>query len=367
MVENTKVDDVPVYLPEKPVKLVDQLRTFIRFRNLAYRTEQTYVHWVVRYIRFHKMTHPLEMSGPQIEAFLTHLASHRGVSVNTQKVALNALMFLYNQFLQKPITDLNYHYAKPTVRVPVVLSREEASDLLRASKAPYTLMFAIMYGAGLRIAEVLSLRLLDLDFGNKIMVVRNGKGRKDRTCLLPKSLVSALEEQVKVVEKLHAYDLQRGYGEVYLPNALSRKFPKAAMETKWQFLFPATRVGPCPRTGVVRRHHLHQSSVSKHLRSIVRELDIRKYVTCHTFRHSFATRLLERGYDLRTIQELLGHSDVKTTEIYTHVVDQGKLGVISPLDQIKEPKALYLVENSNVNFPWMHLPELHAQRTNHAV
>ena len=166
---------------------------------------------------------------------------------------------------------------------------------------------------------------------------------------LPKSLFEPLNAQIKIVEKLHAYDLQLGFGEVYLPNALAKKFPKAAKETKWQFLFPSSRPGPCPRTGVVRRHHLHQSAVSKHLRRIVCELDIRKHITCHTFRHSFATRLLERGYDLRTIQELLGHEDVKTTEIYTHVVDQGRLGVISPLDQIKEPAPLYLCDSRKSN------------------
>lgn len=341
MQHNKALDDIPVYVPGRPVKLIDQLRAFIRFRGLSYRTEQTYVHWILRYIRFHQKAHPLTLGGPDIEVFLTYLANDRHVSVNTQKVVLNALMFLYNQFLRQPVTDLNYQYAKPGVRIPVILTRTEAGDLIADAKEPFALMFSLMYGAGLRIAEVLNLRLLDIDFGNKILVVRNGKGRKDRSCLLPASLIQALKEQLAQVEKLHAYDQQRGFGEVFLPDALSRKFPNAARETKWQFLFPATRIGPCPRTGVMRRHHLHQSAVSKHLRKLVRALNIHKYVTCHTFRHSFATRLLERGYDLRTIQELLGHSDVKTTEIYTHVVEQGKLGVISPLDQINEPAAVY--------------------------
>ncbi|UTA48143.1 integron integrase [Simiduia sp. 21SJ11W-1] len=363
------IDDVPVYVPEKPVRFLDQLRAFIRYRNLAYRTEQTYIHWIVRFIRFHKMAHPLRLKALDIEAFLTHLAAHNNVSVNTQKVALNALMFLYNQFLQTPIEGLNYRFGKATVRIPVVLSSREAALIIGNAKKPYQLMFSIMYGAGLRIAEVLNLRILDLDFDNQILVVRSGKGRKDRTCILPASLMAPLAQQIDAVRKLHAYDQARGYGEVYMPNALAKKFPKASSETKWQFLFPATSVGGCPRTGEIRRHHLHQSAVSKHLRKLVRQLDIDKYVTCHTFRHSFATRLLERGYDLRTIQELLGHSDLKTTEIYTHVVNRGKLGVISPMDQIGEAPASYWVQqpdqlrlatpaaflpNTNARLPFQH-------------
>lgn len=335
------LDDIPIYVPEKPVKFIDQLRTFIRFRNLAYATEKTYIHWVIRFIRFHDRKHPSTLGPREIEAFLSHLSINRHNSAGTQKIALNALIFLYSQFLQTPIEGLQYRPAKEKIKIPVVLSQREANAIIENAEQPYALMFSIMYGAGLRIAECLSLRILDVDFDNCILTVRQGKGNKDRSTLLPQSLLPLLKVQIERARLLHAHDLASGYGEVYLPNALSRKFPKAATETKWQYLFPATRVGPCPRTGVIRRHHLHQTAVSKHLRAIVRALEIPKYITCHTFRHSFATNLLERGYDLRTIQELLGHFDVKTTEIYTHVVKRGKLGVISPLDQINEPKAIY--------------------------
>lgn len=250
---------------------------------------------------------------------------------------------MYTQFMRKPIDGLEYQYARSPRRVPVVLSANEAKAIFALAKPPYKLIFSLLYGSGLRIAECLSLRILDIDFENNIVFVRGGKGRKDRTTLLPSSIISALRDQIDIVKVLHKYDLAQGYGEVYLPNALAKKFPNAARELKWQYIFPASRVGPDPRSGVVRRHHLHQTAVGKHLREIVRQLQIPKYITCHTFRHSFATMLLERGYDIRTIQELLGHSDIKTTEIYTHVVKRGKLGVISPFDQISEPAKAYLL------------------------
>lgn len=337
------MDDIPVYVAEKPIKFIDQLRVFIRFRNLAYKTEQTYIHWVLRFIRFHNRRHPAQMGPEHIDAFLSHLACQRNVSVNTQKTALNAIVFMYTQFMQKPVEGLSYQYARAPRRVPVVLSVKEAKAIFSLATSPYKLILSLLYGSGLRIAECLNLRVLDIDFDNKIVFVRGGKGRKDRTALLPNAVTSALVNQVETVKALHKYDLTQGYGEVYLPNALAKKFPNAARELKWQYLFPASRVGADPRSGVVRRHHLHQTAVSKHLREIVRQLQLPKYVTCHTFRHSFATMLLERGYDLRTIQELLGHSDIKTTEIYTHVVKRGKLGVISPFDQISEPAKAYLL------------------------
>lgn len=326
------MDDIPVYIPEKPVKFIDQLRQFIRFKNLSYSTEKTYVHWVVRFIRFHDKKHPLDLGSSEIEAFLSHLSVNRSNSVSTQKVALNALMFLYNQFLDKKIENLSFRYAKIHDHIPVVLSKREADLIIDGAKEPFKLMFMIMYGSGLRIAEVLNLRILDLDFDNQVLTVREGKGRKDRACILPQACREQLHKQIDLVTKLHAYDCANGYGRVYMPNALDKKFPKAASQTKWQFIFPSTRVGPCPRTGEIRRHHLHQTAVSRHLRSLVRKFDISKHITCHTFRHSFATRLLERGYDLRTIQVELGHADLKTTEIYTHVVKRGKAGVVSPID-----------------------------------
>ncbi|MBU2884273.1 integron integrase [Gilvimarinus agarilyticus] len=287
------------------------------------------------------MAHPLTLSGPEVEAWLTHLVTDRNNSANTQRIALNAIVFMYREFLRKPLTDLNFKYAKVHQRIPTVLSNVEAQAIIDHAKQPFKLMFSIMYGSGLRQAECLSLRLLDIDFDNLILHVRQGKGRKDRTTLLAQSLLPDIKAQIELVKQLHCTDLKSGLGSVYLPDALSRKYPSAATSSKWQYLFPSSRPGPCPRTREIRRHHLHHTAVTKHLRRIMRSLDIPKHVTCHTFRHSFATRLLESGYDLRTIQELLGHSDVKTTEIYTHVVKRGKLGVISPIDGISEENAGY--------------------------
>lgn len=336
-----EMDDVPVYVPEKKIKFIDQLRAFIRYRNLTWKTEKTYVHWVYRFIKFHRNKHPSEMGPSHIEEFLSYLSTDRDVAINTQKIALNAVIFMFTQFMGRSVEGLNYKYSKSPRRLPTIFSASEIRNIFELAKPPYKLMFGLLYGSGLRIAECLNLRVLDIDIENRVLLVRSGKGRKDRSTLLPGSLIESLETQIRKVELMHSCDLQDGFGEVYLPHALARKFPNAARELKWQFIFPSTRVGPCPRTGVIRRHHLHQTCVSKHLRKIVRELRIRKYVTLHTFRHSFATMLLERGYDLRTIQELLGHTDVKTTEIYTHIVKRGKLGVVSPIDQINEIKPVY--------------------------
>lgn len=333
--------DIPIYVPEKPTRLVDQLRVFIRFKQLSYQTEKTYVHWILNFIRFHNRTHPLELNESHVESWLTHLACNRHNSVGTQKVALNAIVFLYRQFLSRPLENLNFQHATAKQRIPTVLSATEAKLLIANAKQPYRLMFSLMYGSGLRQAECLSLRLLDLDIDNLILTVRHGKGRKDRTTLLPESLIMDIRQQISLVTTIHSRDLDSGFGEVFLPDALARKYPRAAFQTKWQYLFPSSRTGPCPRTGVIRRHHLHATAVTKHLRYCLHESNIPKHVTCHTFRHSFATRLLESGYDLRTIQELLGHTDVKTTEIYTHVVKRGKLGVISPMEGIREICADY--------------------------
>ena len=339
-------DDVPVYVPSRPSKFIDQLRAFIRFRNLSYQTEKTYVHWVLDYIRYHGKKHPLKLNNVHIEQWLTHLSSERRNSINTQKIALNALIFMYRDFLRRPIEDLNYKYARTHKRIPTVLSHAEATAILESSKPPYRLMFSLMYGSGLRKAECLSLRILDVDIENKILTVRRGKGSKDRTTVLPSTLLDALATQIAFVKALHQQDVEQGFGEVFLPDALAKKYPYAAKSTKWQYLFPASRIGPCPLTGTLRRHHLHHSALTKQLRQALESLNIYKHVSCHTFRHSFATRLLERGYDLRTIQDLLGHSDIKTTEIYTHVVNRGKLGVISPVDEIREAAADYSLLDS---------------------
>jgi integron integrase len=346
-------DDIPTYVPDKPIKFIDQLRGFIRFRQLSYQTEKTYVLWAKQYIRYHQMQHPSQLNGDHIEQFLNYLATERNVSPNTQKVVLNALLFLHTKFLQHEIKLLNYRYAKPQVRIPTVLSSHEAKAIIKHASMPHKLLFSIMYGSGLRKAEALSLRILDVDLENRLLTVRSGKGGKDRTTVLPTILMKPISAQIEKVKVIHAQDVIDGYGEVYLPFALEKKYPSAKTSLKWQYLFPSTRVGPCPRTGVMRRHHIHYSAVGKQLSRIVRKLQIPKHVTCHTFRHSFATNLLERGYDLRTIQELLGHVDIKTTEIYTHVLDKGRSGVISPVDigfdidesggddSVKEPYALY--------------------------
>ncbi|HEY7885380.1 MAG TPA: integron integrase [Cellvibrionaceae bacterium] len=333
--------DIPVYVPEKSARFMDQLRAFMRYRQLSYRTEQTYVHWILKFIRFHNKAHPLTLDERAVEAWLTHLATERNNAVATQRIALNAVVFLYRQFLRQPLESLDFKQARQSQRVPTVLSPTEAKTIIDLASNPYRLMFALMYGSGLRQAECLSLRILDIDFDNLILMVRHGKGRKDRSTLLPQALLESIQQQIEHVKAIHSMDLQRGLGEVFLPDALARKYPSAAYQTKWQYLFPSTRPGPCPRTGVIRRHHLHHSAVRKHLTACVNKAKIVKHISCHTFRHSFATRLLEQGYDLRTIQELLGHTDVKTTEIYTHVVKRGKLGVISPFDGISENGASY--------------------------
>jgi len=333
--------DIPVYVPEKSTRFMDQLRAFMRFRQLSYRTEQTYVHWILKFIRFHNKAHPSTLDERAVESWLTHLATERNNAVATQRIALNAVVFLYRQFLRQPLEDMDFKHAKPSQRVPTVLSHAEAKTIIDLANNPYRLMFALMYGAGLRQAECLSLRILDIDIENFMLVVRHGKGRKDRTTLLPQALIADIQQQVEHVKAIHTMDLQRGLGEVYLPDALARKYPTAALQTKWQYLFPSSRPGPCPRTGVIRRHHLHHSAVRKHLTACVNKSAIAKHISCHTFRHSFATRLLEQGYDLRTIQQLLGHTDVKTTEIYTHVVKRGKLGVVSPFDGIRESSPRY--------------------------
>ena len=337
------MDDIPVYVPSKSTRFLDQLRSFIRFRQLAYTTEKTYILWARRFINFNKKIHPVKMGTAEVENFLTHLSVDRNVSVNTQKTALNALVFMYREFLQISLEDMNFTLGRLPKRIPVVFSPLEAQKVIGLSDRSYRLIFSILYGSGLRLSECLSLRILDIDFSMNTIIVRQGKGRKDRSTLLPQSLIPHLKDQIKKVKALHKYDLASGYGEVYLPNAMAKKYPNAAKEFKWQYIFPSSKIGEDPRSGTLRRHHVHPTAVGKALKKVKKIAGIDKHYTCHTFRHSFATRLLEAGYDLRTIQELLGHSDISTTEIYTHVVKRGKLGVISPIDGVKERKTQYLI------------------------
>lgn len=314
-------------------KLLDRLRTALRTGHYSIRTEEAYVYWAQYFIRFHRMRHPQEMGAEDIAAFLSYLANQRDVAPNTQAQALNAIVFLYKQVLNRDIGTLpDYVRPRKSQRLPVVFTHEEAVAVIGELTTPYQLMGRLLYGSGLRLMECLRLRVKDVDFALNHIVVRDGKGAKDRVTLLPGSAAPALRAQIDHVAKLHTYDLSRGYGEVYLPHALARKYPNAAKEIAWQYLFPGADISVDPRTGVLRRHHAAETSLQRQVKLAVRRTGIRKPGSCHTFRHSFATRLLETGYDLRTVQKLLGHKDVRTTEIYTHVLRMGPMGVRSPVD-----------------------------------
>ena len=326
------MDDIPVSIDPKSKRFIPLLRSFIRQKGLAYSTEKTYLHWIIYYIRHHKLRHPKEMGGIEVDTFLSYLAIERNVSPATQKTALNALIFLYNRFLEMPLGDLQFSYAKPSRKIPVVLSHDEAFSVISHMNKKHQLLGKIMYGCGLRLMECCRLRIQDIDFSMHQIIVRESKGNKQRTTVLPESLLELLQEQISNTKKIHEFDLSRGYGKVYLPYALARKYKNAEYDFKWQYIFPASNVAKDPREGTIRRHHIHESCIQKNVRQAVLKSGILKKASSHTFRHSFATRLLEQGYDLRTIQDLLGHADISQTEIYTHVVRKGGRGVISPLD-----------------------------------
>ncbi len=326
------MDDIPVPINSQSTRFIPLLRTFIRRRGLAYATEKTYLYWITCYIRFHKMQHPKEMGPAEVDEFLTYLSLERKVAPSTQRGALNALVFLYHRFLEIPLGDLQFSYAKISTRIPVVLSHKEAMSIIENMRGQSQLIARLMYGCGLRLMESCRLRVQDIDFSMKQIIVRESKGNKQRTTVLPESLIDELSAQLATVKNIHEFDLRRGYGRVYLPYALTRKYKNAEKEFKWQYLFPASLVSSDPRDSTIRRHHVDESWIQKCVKKSVRHLDMNKKASCHTFRHSFATRLLERGYDLRTIQELLGHGDISQTEIYTHVVKRGGRGVKSPID-----------------------------------
>lgn len=327
------MDDIPVPVDHHSKKIIPQLRKFIRKKGLAYSTEKTYVYWIIYYIRFHKMQHPKDLGVNEVDQFLTFIALERNVAPGTQRTALNALVFLYKQFLEIPLEQLQFRYARPSRRIPVVLSHEESISIIENMNQKYQLLAKIMYGCGLRLMECCRLRIQDIDFTMHQIIVRESKGRKHRTTVLPESLIVPLKTQIANTRKIHDFDLSRGYGKVYLPYALARKYKNAESDFKWQYVFPATDVCNDPRDGTIRRHHIHESCIQKDVQKAVRQSGILKKATSHTFRHSFATRLLEQGYDLRTIQELLGHSDISLTEIYTHVVKRGGRGVKLPMDE----------------------------------
>jgi integron integrase len=321
-------------LPSSP-KLLDQVRGKIRLKHYSIRTEQAYVDWIKRFILHNGKKHPNELGAEEVEAFLTHLAVQGRVAASTQNQAKSALLFLYREVLGDELPWLdNVEQAKAPKRLPVVLTREEVQKVLSQLEGQHRLAAGLLYGAGLRILECLRLRVKDVDFARKEILVRDGKGFKDRVTMLPQSLIPALQQHLERVKALHEQDLQAGYGAVFLPNALDRKYPNAAREWGWQYVFPSANLSTDPRSGEVRRHHVQDQAVQRAVKQAVRKAGLVKPATPHTFRHSFATHLLEGGYDIRTVQELLGHSDVSTTMIYTHVLNKGGRGVASPLDAL---------------------------------
>ena len=327
-----QMKDIPIDLSTEPSAFLRQVRTLIRSQGKAYKTEQTYIHWIKQFIYFSNKQHPKDLAEPEISAFLTHLAVNRTCSTNTQKTALNAIVYMYRHALKRDLENIAFSYAKVPRQIPVVFTHEEAMSVICTLPNPYRLMAELMYGGGLRISEVIRLRVKDVDFGMNCLIIRRSKGNKDRVTVLPTQAQQSLQEQIEYVRVLHAQDLSNGIDEVYMPDALARKYPRGARELTWQFVFPSSHPAKDPRSDKIRRHHVMDSSVQRQVRNAIRAVGIHKKCGCHTFRHSFATRLLEGRYDIRTIQELLGHSDVSTTEIYTHVVKQGGRGVVSPLD-----------------------------------
>ena len=317
---------------QRPKKLLDQVRDAIHLKHYSIRTEEAYVNWVKRYIYFHGLRHPAEMGAAEVEAFLTHLAVQENVAASTQNQALSALLFLYRQVLHQGLGPLDALRAKRPKRLPTVLTKEETLHLIGCLSGTHQLMAKLIYGSGVRLMECLRLRVKDLEFERRAIIVRDGKGAQDRVTVLPDSLIPLLQEHLQRVKALHEQDLAQGFGSVYLPDALARKYPNADREWSWQYVFPASSLSPDPRSGVVRRHHLHESGLQKAIKEAARLAGIVKPVGPHTLRHCFATHLLEAHYDIRTVQELLGHKDVKTTMIYTHVLNRGGLAVRSPLD-----------------------------------
>ena len=343
-----KASDRPKALltPNPKAPLREQVREVLRFHHYALRTEKAYWQWIRRYLAFHRSAdhsepqggwrHPREMGAPAVAQYLAHLAVAGNVAASTQNQALNALVLLYEQVLQQPLGDLG-EFARVTrrARLPVVLTQEETQRVLSALKpGTGSLIIRLLYGTGMRLMECLRLRVKDMDFARGRIVVREGKGDKDRETVLPDTLKAELRQHLERVKLLHEKDLAEGYGAVYLPHALARKYPNAEREWIWQYVFPAAGRSKDPRTGVIRRHHVHELAVQRIMKEAVRLARLKKPATCHTLRHCFATHQLEAGYDIRTVQDLLGHHDVATTMIYLHVMQKPGMGVKSPLDRI---------------------------------
>jgi len=314
-------------------KLLEQVRDALRTKHYSYRTEQSYMEWIKRYIMFHGKRHPKDMGAAEVQAYITYLATERQVAASTQNQALSAILFLYHYVLQVDLAlPANIVRAERPKRLPTVLTHQEAMLVIGKMSGVTQLMAKLLYGSGLRIMECLRLRLKDIDFGSHQLIIRDGKGEQDRVTLLPDSIVSELQMHLDLVRVIHQRDLKEGYGKVFLPYALERKYPNASKEFIWQYVFPASVRSIDPGSKRTRRHHLDPTVLQKAVRQAAQSAGINKPVSPHTFRHSFATHLLQNGYDIRTVQELLGHKDVKTTMIYTHVLQRGGLAVKSPLD-----------------------------------
>lgn len=317
----------------KQTRLLDQVRSKIRIKHYSIRTEETYIGWIKRFIFFHNKRHPLTMKEPEIESFLSHLSVERHVSASTQNQALSAIVFLYREVLEIQLSDkMKFSYAKKPKKLPVVLTREEISRLLPLIPIQWSLMGHLLYGTGMRLMEAVRLRVKDVDCAQHEIIIRSGKGNKDRITMLPDRLLNELKKQLEKAKGLHEKDLAEGFGAVYLPDALEKKYPNAAKSWGWQYVFPSGKRSIDPRSGIERRHHVYEKGMQRAMKQAVRDANITKPATPHTLRHSFATHLLDSGYDIRTVQELLGHKDVATTMIYTHVLNRGGKGVKSPLD-----------------------------------
>lgn len=314
-------------------KLLDSVRESIRLKHYSIRTEEAYVGWIRRYVFFHNKTHPSELSEVHIREFLSHLAIKQNVAASTQNQAFNAIIYLYKQVLKIDLDDIGIvERAKRNRKIPVVFSSTEAKNVLKNMSGVNKLMASLLYGTGMRLMECVRLRIKDVDFSNNRIIVRDGKGSKDRVTILPEKLIDILKLQIKRVELQHQQDLSDGFGTVYLPNALSKKHPSAEKSFGWQYFFPSSRNSKDPRSNKIHRHHINESVLQKAVKIAINKIKFVQPASCHTFRHSFATHLLESGYDIRTVQELLGHQNVKTTMIYTHVLKKGGLAVKSPLD-----------------------------------
>lgn len=323
-----------VHTSARDPRLLDQVRSELRARHYSLKTERAYIQWIRQYILYHNKRHPIEMGAEEINAFIRHLAVTRDVSSSTQNQALCAIVYLYKHILKKEIGQLELIWAQKPKKLPVVYTVQETERILSHLHGVHQMVAMLLYGAGLRLMECLRLRIKDIDFGFRQITIHDGKGFKDRVTLLPDKTAEPLKAHIKKVREIHLNDLKNGCGTVYIPYALERKYPNASKEFGWQYVFPAHHLSKDPKTGIRRRHHLHESVIQKALKQAMRKAGIVKRGGCHSLRHSFATHLLQKGYDIRTVQELLGHKDIKTTQIYTHVLNRGGLGVKSPVDEL---------------------------------